>query len=272
MDKIKIQDLIVFAKHGVLPEEAVLGQKFLISATMHTNTRPAGLTDDLTQTINYGEVSQKIIQFFTQNRYELIEAAAEHLAEYLLLEYQPLLHQIDLTIKKPWAPVGLPLDTVSLTISRKWHLAFAALGSNMGDKKAFLDGAVKALQEHPQIQVLKVADYICTEPYGYTDQDEFLNSAVMLRTLLPPLELLDAFQQIEQDANRKRLIHWGPRTLDVDLLFYDEEIISSERLIVPHIEIPKRTFVLEPMVQLAPWFRHPLLHKTMQQLLEELQA
>jgi dihydroneopterin aldolase/2-amino-4-hydroxy-6-hydroxymethyldihydropteridine diphosphokinase len=142
----------------------------------------------------------------------------------------------------------------------------------MGDKKAFLDNAVTALQNHPKIKVLKVADYICTEPYGYTDQDEFLNSAVMLDTILPPLELLDAFQQIETDANRKRLIHWGPRTLDVDLLFYDDEILSCERLTVPHPEIEKRTFVLEPMVQLASWFRHPILHKTMQELLENLKA
>ena len=77
-------------------------------------------------------------------------------------------------------------------------------------------------------------------------------------------------QRIEHDAKRERLIHWGPRTLDLDLLFYDDLVLDSERLNVPHPEIPKRAFVLDPMVQLAPHFVHPYLHKTMQQLREEL--
>ncbi len=269
MDKINIKDLVVFANHGVFEAEAILGQKFLISATLYTDTRGAGRTDELINTIHYGEVSQEITKYFKENRFQLIEAAAEHLAEHLLLTF-PLIQEIELEIKKPWAPVSLPLDTVSISIKRGWHIAFGALGSNMGDSKGYLDGAIEALKAIPQIQVLSVSSYIHTAPYGYLDQDEFLNGAVMLRTLLTPIELLDVFQKIEQDANRVRKIHWGPRTLDLDVLFYDDLIINNERLTVPHVEIQKRTFVLEPLVELAPWWRHPIYQKTVKELLDEL--
>ena len=134
MDKIKIQNLEVFAKHGVYPEENVLGQKFVISAVLHTTTRKAGMTDELEYSINYGEVSHFIKKFVEENTWKLLERVVEQLAQALLVEY-PLLWKVDLEIQKPWAPVGLPLDTVSVEISRGWHTAYIALGSNMGDKK-----------------------------------------------------------------------------------------------------------------------------------------
>ena len=166
MDEIRISDLVVFANHGVFQEEAILGQKFLVSAVIETDIRKPGRSDSLDNTINYGEVSQEITRFLTENRFQLIEACAEQLAEYLLLKYETLMKRITLEIKKPWAPVRLPLDTVSVKITRGWHTAYIALGSNMGDKKGYLDEAVEKLKNHPLCQVIKVADYIQTEPYG----------------------------------------------------------------------------------------------------------
>lgn len=270
MDEIRITDLTVFANHGVYEEEAVLGQKFQVSAVMETDIRRPGLTDSLDNTINYGEVSQEITRFLTQNRFQLIEACAEQLAEHLLFTY-PLIRRITLEIKKPWAPVHLPLDTVSVKITRGWHTAFIALGSNMGDKDAHLLFGVDELKKIKQIQVEKVSSFIRTEPYGYTDQDVFLNGACMIRTTLTPEELLDVCQHIEAEAKRVRRIHWGPRTLDLDVLFYDQEIIATERLNVPHPDMANRDFVLKPMAELAPWWGHPVTHKTMQQMLNELQ-
>lgn len=269
MDEIRITDLTVFARHGVYEEEAVLGQKFLISAVLETDIRKPGLSDSLDNTINYGEVSQDITRFLTENRFQLIEACAEQLAEYLLFTY-PLIRRITLEIKKPWAPVHLPLDTVSVKITRGWHTAFIALGSNMGDKDAHLLFGVEELKKVKQIQVEKVSSFIRTEPYGYTDQDVFLNGACMIRTTLTPEELLDVCQHIEAEAKRVRKIHWGPRTLDLDVLFYDQEIIATERLNVPHPDMANRDFVLKPMAELAPWWGHPVTHKTMQQMLNEL--
>ena len=116
----------------------------------------------------------------------------------------------------------------------------------------------------------RVSDYIVTKPYGGVEQDDFLNAVLCVKTLRTPHELLDRLHEIEQAAHRTREIHWGPRTLDLDILFYDEELFSDEVLTIPHPEIPKRDFVLRPMVQIAPYFVHPVYHKTMMQLWEQL--
>ena len=254
MDKIEIRDLEIFANHGVFPEETALGQKFVVSAVMYTETRPAGLADDLSASINYGEVSHMITDFLQKNTYKLLEAAVENLAELLLLSL-PLLKKITLRIEKPWAPVGLPLKTVAVEITRGWHTAYVAFGSNMGDKKKYLDNAIQGLRDMKEIVVEKVSEYLVTEPYGGVEQDEFLNGALRVRTLLCPEELLDRLHVLEQAADRKRIIHWGPRTLDLDILFYDNEIIDTEVLHVPHIDMENRDFVLKPMVEISPYLR-----------------
>lgn len=270
-DKISIKNLEVFANHGVFPEENKLGQKFLVTATLYTDTRNAGMRDDLTQSIHYGIVSQKITDFLQEHTYQLIETAAEQLVQELLLHTEHL-QAVTLELKKPWAPVGLPLETVSVTITRGWYTAYIALGSNMGDKKAYLDGAVKAISEIEGCELLRISDYICTAPYGGVEQDDFLNACLSLRTLLTPHELLGRLHEIEQAAKRERLIHWGPRTLDLDILMYDDLVMDTEDLIIPHIEMHLRDFVLKPLAQIAPWKRHPLLGLTVAQILAQLNA
>ena len=270
-DKIKIEDLEVFANHGVFPEENTLGQKFVVSAVLFTDTRMAGKTDDLTASIHYGEVSAFITEFLQKNTYQLLERAAEELAEALLLEWDRI-EKISIEIKKPWAPVRLPLKTVSVKIERGWHTAYIALGSNIGDSKMYLDNAVKALNELPTSKVEVVSEYLVTPPYGVTDQPDFLNGCLKLQTLLYPEELLRELNRIEQEAGRERIIHWGPRTLDLDILFYDNEIIDTVELHVPHIDMENRDFVLKPMVEIAPYLRHPVLNLTMEQLLKKLEG
>lgn len=269
MDKITIDKLEVFANHGVYPEENVLGQKFVISVVLYTSTRKAGITDEISCSVNYGEVSHFIQKYMTGHTWKLLECAAEQLAQAILLEY-PLVARLDLEIQKPWAPVGLPLNTVSVKITRGWHTAYIALGSNMGDKKAYLDMAVKRLDERKDCQVKAVSDFLVTAPYGVTDQDDFLNGVLEIRTMLDPEELLLALHQIEQEANRVRKIHWGPRTLDLDILLYDDLILDTPELHIPHIEMQLRNFVLIPMNQLAPWKRHPLIGKTVEEMLRDL--
>ncbi|MBC5651104.1 2-amino-4-hydroxy-6-hydroxymethyldihydropteridine diphosphokinase [Blautia segnis] len=269
LDKIEIKELEVFANHGVYPEENILGQKFVISATLFTSTRQAGVTDDLSASINYGEVSHMITDFTRKHTFKLLEALAENLAEMLLCTLKGL-EMVTLKIEKPWAPVGLPLKTVSVEITRKWHTAYIAFGSNMGDKRQFIDNGIRGLSQTKGCRIEAVSDYLITEPYGVIDQDEFLNGALKMRTLLTPEELLERLHQLEQEANRERIIHWGPRTLDLDILFYDQEIIDSPTLHIPHTDLQNRTFVLIPMNQIAPYLRHPVLNQTISQLLDSL--
>lgn len=269
MDKIIIEGLELFCNHGVFPEENKLGQKFVVSAILYTDTRKAGKTDDLEYSVHYGEAALKIKEWMEKNTFALIERAAEYVCEKLLLEY-PLLKQVTIKLEKPWAPVGLPLKTVGVEITRGWHEAYLSIGSNMGDKKAHLDFAVAELSKQEDTEVVAVSDYIVTEPYGYTEQDEFLNGCLKIKTLKTPYELLDFIHEIEQGAGRERLIHWGPRTLDLDILFYDKEIMEEEDLIIPHKEIEKRQFVLEPLVQIAPNFVHPLYNLSIEKLYHNL--
>lgn len=270
MDKIKIENLEIFAKHGVFPEENKLGQKFLVSVVLYTNTREAGRRDDLTASIHYGEVSQFIDAYMKAHTYQLIERVAECLAEELLLN-TPHLEKVKLEVKKPWAPVGLPLESVSVEIERQWHTAYIAIGSNIGDKRAYLDFAVEQLDALRLARVTKVSEFYTTPPYGVTDQEDFLNGCLELRTLLTPKELLDAVHEIEHRAGRERVLRWGPRTLDLDIVFFDDLVSESAELCIPHVEMHKRKFVLQPLHDIAPYKRHPVYGKTVREMLAELE-
>ncbi len=268
LDEIHIENLQIHAHHGVFPEETVLGQRFIVSVTLYADLRNAGKTDDLTCSTHYGEASRFLTDFLSQNTYKLIEAAAEHASEAVLLTF-PRVWGIELEIRKPWAPIGLPLDYVSVKIRREWHEVYIALGSNMGDKKAYLDGAAEKLDKLRGCQVECVSDYILTAPYGGVEQDDFLNGCLKLKTLLSPEELLSALHRIENEAGRMREVRWGPRTLDLDILLYDDLIYESEDLIIPHVEMHLRDFVLTPLAQIAPNRRHPILHRTVEELRRE---
>jgi dihydroneopterin aldolase/2-amino-4-hydroxy-6-hydroxymethyldihydropteridine diphosphokinase len=269
MDQIQIYGLDVFAHHGVYPEENEKGQHFIVNAVLYTTLRQAGLTDELEGTTNYGEVCHAITRFLQEHTWKLIETVAEQTAREILIQF-PLVHGVELEIQKPEAPIGLPFQTVSVKICRSWHKAYLALGSNMGDKEGYIRQALQGMDANPEIRVGKCSTLIRTAPYGGVEQDDFLNGAVEIETLLPPLELLEELHRLEQNANRERKIHWGPRTLDLDILLYDNDIISVEQLMVPHPDMLNRTFVLEPMAEIAPCLRHPLEGKTMVQLLKEL--
>ena len=270
-DKIKIQNLEVFANHGVFPEENVLGQKFVVSAELYTDTRKAGQTDELTASIHYGEVSAFIDRYLKEHTFQLLERVAESLAEELLMQTKGL-QKIRLEIKKPWAPVALPLETVSVEIEREWHTAYIALGSNIGDSEAYLKEAIDKLDHLSTSQVEKVSSFLVTAPYGVTDQPDFLNGCLKLQTLLYPEELLRELNRIEQEAGRERIIHWGPRTLDLDIIFYDDLICEEDDLCIPHIEMHKRCFVLKPLEEIAPYKRHPVTGKTVREMLGELET
>ncbi len=269
MDQIIIKDLEVYGHHGVLKEENVLGQKFLVSMSLELPLRKAGYSDDIDDSIDYAQVSHLVKEEMEKTTFQLIEALAEHLCDAILRAF-PVVQKITMELKKPWAPILLPLDTVSVRMERKRHEVYLSVGANIGDREKNINEAVELLKKDEKINVIKVSDLIETKPYGVTDQPDFMNGAIFLKTLYEPDELLDRIHEIESSLGRERKEHWGPRTIDLDILYFDDEVIESDNLTVPHVEIAKRQFVLEPLSHIAPWKKHSVTGKTTIQMLEEI--
>ncbi len=269
MDQIQIRDLEVYAKHGVMPEENTLGQKFQVNLNLYTDLWEAGHTDHIDASINYAQVCQLVTEYMTTHTVHLIEMVAESLARELLLQI-PRLHKVDVEVKKPWAPIGLPVSCVSVAITRQWETVYLSVGSNLGEREQYIRDAVAALQQYPEIRNVQVSSLIETEPYGKTDQPRFLNGAISLETMFLPHPLLDTLHEIEQAAGRERKEHWGPRTLDLDILLYGQQVICDVDLTVPHADMTNRRFVLEPLAELAPWEKHPVLGESVSALLQKL--
>ena len=145
------------------------------------------------------------------------------------------------------------------------HTAYVALGSNLGDKEANLRRALELLEERG-VEVVKTSSFICTEPYGVTDQPQFLNGVCEVRTSLVPLALLHTLLEIEQEMGRVRLRHWGERNIDLDLLLYEDVVMDTPELKLPHPDMQNRDFVLLPLAEIAPELVHPILQKSIEEL------
>lgn len=137
--------------------------------------------------------------------------------------------------------------------------AFISIGSNIGDRKRFLKEAIDTLNEHQHMEVRAVSSLYETAPVGYTDQSDFLNVAVAIETSLTAHELLAVCQSIEQTLGRERTIRWGPRTVDLDILLFNDDDINTENLIVPHPRMHERGFVLIPLLEIDSDLMHPVL-------------
>lgn len=153
------------------------------------------------------------------------------------------------------------------------HTAYIALGSNLGNRRASLDGAIAALRQHPSVIVRRVSSWIRTQPVGGPPgQGEFLNGAAEIETDLAPQELLAVLQSVEATFGRVRDVPSGPRTLDLDLLLYEDRIYEGPDLVIPHPRMAERRFVLEPLAEIAPQAWHPAERARIAELFERLSA
>ena len=269
MDTIRIENLKVFAHHGVFEEEKRNGQDFYVNARLVSDLKKAGMTDCLTDSTHYGEVCQQMEKSLTKESYDLIERAAEKTAEDILLHF-PLIREVTLELRKPHAPIPMEFESVSVEITRGWHKVYIAFGSNMGEKEQYIRNAIEDIKENKFFRQMEVSDLFYSSPYGGVEQEDFVNGVLETETMLEPYELLDYLHTLEKKADRVREQHWGPRTLDLDIIFYDDLILDEKELQIPHKDMKNRDFVLVPLAQLAGYKRHPVLNVTVDEMVKQL--
>ena len=278
-DRIELRGLTVRGNHGVFDFEKREGQDFVIDVALHTSVERAAATDDLAETIHYGELAEDVAGIVENNTFDLIETLAERIADHCL----SLCEHVEVVVHKPSAPIQRTFDDVRIRVERFRSTASAGefataanavhavppaaasdggetaaylnLGANLGDAADTLDQAVAALDRHPEITVTSRSSLFRTAPWGGVEQDDFRNLGVLVTTTLPALELLSVAQGIEVACGRTRELRWGPRTLDIDLIrFGDEEAelrSQTPRLTLPHPRAHERAFVLAPWAELV---------------------
>ncbi|WP_169251624.1 2-amino-4-hydroxy-6-hydroxymethyldihydropteridine diphosphokinase [Brevibacterium sp. 'Marine'] len=258
-DRIELRGLTVRGNHGVFDFEKREGQDFVIDVTLHTSIERAAATDDLAETIHYGELAEDVAGIVENNTFDLIETLADRIADHCL----SLCEHVELVVHKPSAPIQRTFDDVRIRVERHRAAgadageteAYLSLGANLGDAADTLDQAVAALDRHPDITVTGRSSLFRTAPWGGVDQDDFLNLGVLVTTTLSALELLSVAQGIEVACGRTRELRWGPRTLDIDLIRFGgedaEQHRRTPRLTLPHPRAHERAFVLAPWAELV---------------------
>ncbi len=256
-DRIRLFGINVEARHGVLAEEKTTPQPFRVDVDLGVDLSVAGHSDELTDTVDYAQVAAQVVELLRGPPVDLIEHLAERIAETCLIH--PYVEDVLVTLHKPRAPVGVPVDDVTVTVHREQRREIViALGANLGDRLATLAGAVRRIAALGGVQVRGVSDLVETDPVGGPAQDPFLNAVLIGETRLHPRTLLRALHGIEDDFGRRREVRWGPRTLDLDLIQVgrpdtgDEIVCATPALAVPHPRAHERAFVLIPWVQVDP--------------------
>ena len=164
-----------------------------------------------------------------------------------------------------------PGSAMLLSTSNSIPLAYIGFGSNIGDRLAHIQNAIDILSKTEGIALKQVSSIYKTEPVGYEAQAQFLNGVAAIQTSLSPLSLLHTLKDIETAIGRKHRIRWGPREIDLDILIYGDLCVQTEKLVVPHPEMPLRGFVLVPLAEIAPDLVHPVFQETIQTLLNRLE-
>lgn len=289
--------------HGVLPEERKRGQQFLVDVELVLPDFLWPGEDDLRETVDYSAVYQTVKMAVEGEAVNLLETLGERVAAALFARYPA--EEVILSIRKPEAPLGEEKGRAGVRLKvqrREWEAresqknkaraslkegpgreakekdrgqaeqvrAYIGLGSNLGDKRAFLRQALGLLAVHPRVCLEKVSSFYETRPVGVSPELPFINAVAEISTSLSAEELLALLRKIEEELGRSRPYPGAPRTIDLDLLLYGEEQIALPHLVVPHPRLPERDFVLAPLLEIAPEVRLPS-GKTAKELLAELQ-
>ncbi len=291
LDQIVVEGIRVTGFHGVLATERESGQLFKADVVAHVNTRTAALTDDVTKTLNYSDLADRVAEVLAGDPANLLETVAEHIAR-IVLDMDGV-ECVDVAVHKPQAPLHVEFKDVIVRIRRDlksgslWadkrigsaaglpddllaegHLtlandpfderpfqpvrAYLALGGNIGEVEETLKDAVHALGRVPGIHILRTSHLVRSAPVGGPDQPDYLNAVAVIETALAPRELLGACQGIEVVFGRERGEPNGPRTLDIDIVAFDDLVGMSDDLILPHPRAADRAFVIVPLADADP--------------------
>jgi dihydroneopterin aldolase/2-amino-4-hydroxy-6-hydroxymethyldihydropteridine diphosphokinase len=254
-DRIEITNLQVVGIVGALAHEREIAQPLRVDLSLEVDLRDAGRSDELGDTVHYGEVSERVVAVVAESKDVLLERLAARIADTALAFDR--VDAVNVTLTKLRPPIPVAVDTTAVRIRRTRaeaelpahtvHRAIVALGSNLGDRESFLRFAIGELGH-----VVAQSQVFETDPVGGPDgQGAYLNMVVVVETSLDPYAFIRRCQRIEADAYRQRTVRWGPRTLDVDVLFFDDVRIVSDELTVPHPRLAERRFVLAPLSEVA---------------------
>lgn len=250
-DRIFVTNLCLVAHHGVMDEERVLGQRFFLDIEVTTDARRASTNDDYRKAICYASLCDLAAQVSADGPYNLIETLAERVIAAILNRFSTVT-EARVRIRKPGAPIAASFDTVGVDLVRKrmQRVAFS-FGSNIGERTSQIRAAIAFLEAEEGIEITKVSSFYETAPWGKTDQDRFVNACAIGQTSLTPHEVLRACKLIEVRLGRTPGERWGPRLIDIDLLYLGDEELSTIALTVPHPEVLNRGFVLKPLAEIA---------------------
>jgi len=258
-DTITLTGVTATGFHGVYPDERRDGQRFIVDVVLHLDLAPAAASDDVADTVHYGELADELVAAIERDAVDLIETLAERLAQLCLAREG--VHRATVTVHKPEAPIAVPFGDVAVTITRDAEpsRAVVALGANLGDRIAALDDAIAALDALPATRVVAHSrwhDSVALTPEGPDpSKPGYLNGVALVDTALAPTHLLHHLLRIEREHGRDRsdgVERWADRTLDLDLIQYDDVVRNDARLTLPHPRAHEREFVLEPWLDIDP--------------------
>ena len=271
MREIKIKNLKLYGYFGVLDFERKNGQNFIVNVTMQCDVSDDWSTDKLETTVDYAAVATLCADYFEKNICMLLETATYSICEQILLNFDKV-KEVTVEIQKPDAPINLEFEYVSVATTLKWENVALSLGSNMNDRQGYIEAAILKLKGARGCKNIKASSIYETAPYGDVAQADFLNCCVVMETYLSPKKLHALTSTIENEAGRERLIHWGPRTLDIDIILFGRRIIDTEALRIPHGDMVNREFVLEPLAEIAPYMMSPVNNKSVVEMLRDLRS
>jgi len=274
MFKINIKDLKLFGYHGVKQEEKTSGQNFLFNISVDiakdSFEKDGSYQDNILDTVNYSEIITLVKEINSKNRFNLLETFSEVLAEKII-SYSPLILKVKVRIEKISPPIKESIGSVGVELElernpnshdyepkiSKKSIVFLSLGSNLGDREKNLRDAVKKLRVNQNLDVISISSIYETEPMYVENQEYFYNIVVKaaIKSAYSAFELLGYAKKIEFDLGRKSTYaRYGPRTIDIDILIFDELKIDSDLLALPHPKIFERNFVLVPLAEVSPDF------------------